>query len=794
MTAPRIGMRLVALGVTVVAVVALASSGLLSARATIMLDGGAQLVAGALAAFCCGWMSRRVCGVERTWRRLMAVGMASWVGGRTMWLWQRLAEPVSSSPSWADVGDLMMPVFALMALLIIGVPAARRQPDAVPSRPVLGSRLVLILDGLVVVGSLLVVTWATALGAVAQVGAPTPLAFLVAIAHPVFDLVLVVIVVLVLTLRPIAGRLRAQLALLGLGLVGVAASDSAYAYVVASGGGGGLSPLGNAGLIAGPGLVAVAALVTGESAGTRQRRLAGRTVEWAHLLPYTPLGALGLLLVAQQITGERPDAFETYLGIAIVALIVVRQMTTLIDNRELLAHVVDAQRRLHYQAFHDPLTGLANRALFRNRLAAVVELCRAQQRPAALLFIDLDDFKVVNDTFGHSGGDRVLRTVGERLRACVRGMDTVARLGGDEFAVLIDAPVEQVERLGHRILAQVCSPYEQGGETVSVAASVGAVVIDGTEPGLTPDTLIRRADAAMYAGKRSGKGVLVVYGPEHSDGDEHLDLPARLAEALIADPAASGLDVHYQPIVRMVDGEVVSYEALARWVHPELGPVSASTFVAVAERCGLIGRLDEFVLDRSCRDLAAHLAVHGGHMSVHVNVAGSRFGHPDVEASAIAALERYGLQPHNLVLEVTESSRIPDPVAAAESAGRLRERGIKLALDDFGTGYNTLSQLHALPVDIVKLDRTLTAVRPVNPTHSPLLDASDDATRGGRPPRSRPEALCRAIVTIAAELGVSVVAEGVEGVEQAAVLTQVGCDYAQGYLYGRPAPLTTLVG
>jgi EAL domain-containing protein (putative c-di-GMP-specific phosphodiesterase class I) len=236
---------------------------------------------------------------------------------------------------------------------------------------------------------------------------------------------------------------------------------------------------------------------------------------------------------------------------------------------------------------------------------------------------------------------------------------------------------------------------------------------------------------------------------------------------LTGDPAAAGLDVLYQPVVRLADGAVVAVEALARWTHPTRGPLPPAVFIALAERTGLIGMLDDLVLDRACRDLAAHGP---GELVVHVNLSASRLGEPEVEATVFDCLERHGLPADRLVLEITESTPIRDQAAAVRSAHRLRERGVRLALDDFGTGYSTLALLHALPLDIIKLDRTLT----------------DTATAGagGLPP----EALCRAVVAMAGELGLMAVAEGVETAEQAAALIRVGCRYAQGHRYGRPAP------
>ena len=251
-----------------------------------------------------------------------------------------------------------------------------------------------------------------------------------------------------------------------------------------------------------------------------------------------------------------------------------------------------------------------------------------------------------------------------------------------------------------------------------------------------------------------------------------------LAEALDGDAAAAGLDVHYQPVVRIDDGAVIAVEALARWTHPTSGPLPTAVFIAVAERTGLIGRLDDFVLDRACRDLAGYRGSDG--IALHVNVSASRLGEPEVEAAVHDCLTRHHLEAGRLVLEVTESSPISDAAAAVRSARRLRERGVRLALDDFGTGYSTLALLHELPLDIIKLDRSLTDTATAYANGSP--PSGWDHGRGGA-------ALCRAVLAIAKELNIVVVAEGVETAEQAAALCRAGCRYAQGHWYGRPGAL-----
>jgi EAL domain-containing protein (putative c-di-GMP-specific phosphodiesterase class I) len=325
-------------------------------------------------------------------------------------------------------------------------------------------------------------------------------------------------------------------------------------------------------------------------------------------------------------------------------------------------------------------------------------------------------------------------------------------------------------------MAALRQPFGVSGRSIAVGASLGVVVSDTTEPGLTADALLRRADAAMETGKRRGKGRLVRYEPSVAAAIGNPDLPNLLAAALRRSAEAGypgdGLDVHYQPIVRMDNGAMVAVEALARWTSPTLGPVPADVFVAAAERAGLVGELDNLVLDRACHEVAA-LSGLPTPLQVHVNVCASRLCDSDLESAVLAALDRYGLPSSQLVLEITETSQIPDLTAAATVARRLRDKGVQLAIDDFGTGYNTLAELHLMPVDIVKLCQAYTAVdvepRPV-------------------------EALCRSVVSISHALGITVIAEGVETAGQAGTLARLGCNLGQGYLYGRSAPLHQVIG
>jgi diguanylate cyclase len=495
----------------VAVVVALDSTPLLSKEAAIVVDDSAQLAAGVAAAVACFWTARRYNGIQRRWRLLMGVGMAGWSVGQAIWSWYQIAlDTPLPCPSLADVGYLTMPVMALPALLCLGSGVARH-PGTAPAAH--HSSAVYFLDSVVVVGSLFVITWATSLGTVVHTVAPTAPCFATAVAYPATDLVLVVIVGLLAVTRRVPEHYRTQLALLGSGLVAISVSDSIFAYIISSGGEE-MPPLTNAGFIAGPLLIAAAALTGPDQRHGAHVRRSFRRTELAHLLlPFVLVTLTAAVVGLQTVVGWRIDAIEAVMVVVVVAVVLIRQLVTSIQNTALVERLSAAQAELTHRTLHDPLTGLANRVLFGERLRIAVDRHRVHQRPFALVIVDLDDFKAINDRFGHSAGDLVLNAVGQRLRACVRTTDTVARLGGDEFAVLVDAPALPPGGIGHRIMAAFRHAFVIQGWRLMVSASLG-VVEPGNEPQLTADVLLHRADAAMYVGKRRGKAVAVHYRAE----------------------------------------------------------------------------------------------------------------------------------------------------------------------------------------------------------------------------------------------------------------------------------------
>jgi diguanylate cyclase (GGDEF)-like protein len=408
----------------------------------------------------------------------------------------------------------------------------------------------------------------------------------------------------------------------------------------------------------------------------------------------------------------------------------------------------------------DALTGLGNR---RRLVEETARLLRAEA-PLSVLSVDLDGFKAVNDGRGHAVGDALLVAVAERLRAGVRADDLVVRLGGDEFAVLVPGPAAHAVDVAQRLQDAVRCPVLLTGRPVTVTASVG--VADTTTAGRRDaDLLLRNADLAMYHAKATGRDTVVVFAPGMAEAASDR---AALAEDLTAAMAAGDqLGVHYQPVVTLPGGEVHGHEALVRWRHPTRGPIAPLLFVPIAEQTGAVTALGAWVLRRATRDAAAGLDGAGGPSRVAVNVSAVQLADPGFVQTVRDALADSGLPAHLLVLEVTESVLADDLDAVSARLQELRDLGARIAIDDFGTGYSSLSYLRRLPADIVKVDRSFVA----------------DLTRGGSA-----ATLVASIVELSRSLSLDVVAEGVETEAQRATLVELGCTYAQGYLFGRPAP------
>ena len=761
MTTGRLSVRLTVTIALIAVVTAVGTWAVPPGPGQRLFDDAAQFGAGVLAAFACFAGARDRTGARARWRLVLGAGLVSWALLRLWWIVRDVAEPARMpAMDVADIGFLTLPACVFLALLSATMVLPRS--DRVP----LGrDRVVLIIDSFLVTGSIVALAWSTLPADLIADAVRSPAVIGVAALYPLADLLLVVMTGLLLTTRPAWHPARGPLWLVAAAMMAFGCSDTLR---LLDAGAAVLSPAESAGHLLGPALLGLAAL---SNPGPLAQAPPRAEPEWPHLLlPYLPLIASGVVIAVRTGTGGQLSSYEAFFGWLGLGLVVARQMLTIAENAVLLAQISDGQARLHHQAYHDPLTGLANRALFRERLVLALDAYRHRGTPVALIFADLDDFKLINDSYGHGTGDRLLRAIATRLASCAGPGALVSRLGGDEFAVLLDQDADVAEPVAERMLAALREPYLIDGRPVGVSASLGLVLPEPGDKELSADSLLRRADAAMYASKRRGKNALARYTGA-ADGGPHADLPHLLMRALATDPAGNGFEVHYQPIVRLTDGVVVAVEALARWTDPVAGPVHPDVFVTVAERTGLVAAIDDFVLDRACADMGALTAAFGAPVAVHVNVAAARLSRPGLAEGIVGVLERRGVPAGRLVVEITETGRIPDLPRAAEAATTLRAHGVRVALDDFGSGYNALAQLHSLPVDIVKLDSTLT-------------DVDVDPERAG--------ALCRSVVRICADLGITVVAEGIETADREESLTAAGCDLGQGYLYGQPRPVQRL--
>jgi diguanylate cyclase (GGDEF)-like protein/PAS domain S-box-containing protein len=430
-----------------------------------------------------------------------------------------------------------------------------------------------------------------------------------------------------------------------------------------------------------------------------------------------------------------------------------------------VSHVLDISARkgvehqLDYQAHHDPLTGLPNRTLFLQRLH---DLIAKGGDEVAVLFVDLDNFKLINDSLGHGAGDHLLQVVAERMRRVLRPDDVIARFGGDEFAVTIAAGGETgARRVADRLASALRAPVELDGRQRFVTASFG--VRSAKTDRADAEALLRDADAAMYRAKELGKARCEIFDASMRErAVERLDLEGALRHALERDE----LVIVYQPQVELSSGRIFGVEALLRWQHPQRGLVVPSTFIPIAEQTGLIVPIGAHVLTESCRQAAVWARERGRELSVCVNVSPRQLADESFAGAVGAALATSGLRPELLCLEITESAVMADPAAATAVLERLKTIGVRLAIDDFGIGYSSLSQLKALlPVDTIKIDKSFV----------------DGVTGSGED-----HAIVDAVLRLASGLGLAAIAEGVENAEQVDALLALGCSLSQGFHFARP--------
>ncbi|AKK27291.1 bifunctional diguanylate cyclase/phosphodiesterase [Mycobacterium sp. EPa45] len=688
----------------------------------------------------------------------MAVGLLGWGIGEALWAYYEVHLNEVPFPSIADAAYLVFPVGACAALLLF------------PLGHTIQSRWRLFLDGVIVAISLFLVSWVTILAPLYHSGDSDRLGFIVSLAYPISDLVIFTVAGVVLV--RVSGEYRLSLTLLTLGLACFALSDSAFVYLTAKGEyvSGNVIDIGwAAGLL----LIGVAAVAGRQGAPEEGTALA--LPGWASVwLPFAPLLLAGLVLAAKPAPLLESRVVLVVTGLLVVTVIA-RQYLAVGENRRLVATVVD-------QALHDALTGLANRALFNERLAHAMRMFEHNGIPLAVVAVDLNDFKLVNDNLGHLVGDDLLVGVAHRLLNCVRAGDTVARLGGDEFAVLVEGGAEAAEGVGLRIVEAFEEPFLLSGHELLIRPSVGLAVAETDEPHLSAEQLLKRADAAMYSAKRLRARGVQTYSPEMqvlSDTEdkrlfgapapqpglgpaEAIQLLGKLRVAI--DNAE--LTLVYQPKFDLRTGEMVGAEALLRWPQADGSVLAPEQFLPLVRRHGLMGSVTQLVIGRALDDaLAWHRA--GAEVPVAVNLFAPSVANIGLPATIAQALADHGLRPSALTVEITEELFLDSTERTRAVLEQLRHNGIRIAIDDFGSGYSALSYLRDLPIDEVKLDRTFIA--------SIVTD-------------QRAAAVVRAVVDLAHVLGLTVVVEGVEDEPTAALVSQLGCDIGQGFYYGMPLP------
>jgi diguanylate cyclase (GGDEF)-like protein len=499
----------------------------------------------------------------------------------------------------------------------------------------------------------------------------------------------------------------------------------------------------------------------------------------------TAAGALLLIdnnLKAAYLTMTLPVLIASFLvvpwgGFVVVAMMTLCVVVLGVSSLALLVLVVvaiicylfanslnRAYDKIRHQVFHDSLTSLPNRALFLDRLKLAIARSDRNQRFAAVLFIDLDSFKTINDSLGHELGDQLLIQVGQRIQKCLRPEDTAARLGGDEFVVLVDdiTGVSDAVRIAERVAQQLYEPFIIARRKIAGTASIGIAL---SSPAVQPASLLRDADLAMYQAKKSEASYKIFHSRMHVQASKRLKLEEDLRQAI----ERCDFEVRYQPQVLLSTGRIVGVEALVRWCSPKRGIIMPLEFIPVAEETGLIVAIGEQVLESACRQARAWQERYDGFLGLKmcVNVSVRQFQNPDLIDDISRVLKRTGLQARNLHLEITESMVVENESRAVDILQELRTLGVGVSLDDFGKGHSSLNHLKGLPVDGVKLDKTFVAG---------LGKDTVDA------------AIIRMIIDLGHTLHLQVTAEGVETPEQQARLLEMGCDLGQGYYFSKPLP------
>ena len=464
-----------------------------------------------------------------------------------------------------------------------------------------------------------------------------------------------------------------------------------------------------------------------------------------------------------EVAATQADGAERWFGVRAANLSADPDVAGLVVNLRDITDRKRAERALSHNGFHDSLTGLANRALFHDRLDHALDRTARSGLGVAVVYLDLDGFKMINDSRGHEAGDQVLREVAARIAAAVRTLDTVSRLGGDEFAVLIEESgrvLDEAETVAERVLQSLTAPFVVDGHQIVLSASIGIAIGDMSS---NASSMMRDADVAMYKAKTTGKARWALYEPEmRTAALDRLELESDLHKAI----DEGQLRLVYQPVIELRSSRIVGFEALIRWDHPTRGVIEPNTFIPIAESNGTMVSIGRWVLEEACRTAATwHASFPARKLTMAVNLSARQLAAPDIVSDVAHVLVRFGLPAASLILEMTESVLVQDTVTATRRLQALRTLGVRLAIDDFGTGYSSLSYLRQFPIDILKIDKSFTDTI----THRAQL-----------PP------IVHGLLDLANTLGMTTVAEGIEFEVQRDTLRDENCEFGQGFLFAKP--------
>ncbi|UXA20922.1 EAL domain-containing protein [Mycobacterium sp. SMC-4] len=734
------------------AVLLLAAGG---GRVVPLIDDLIILGLSAYATACCAWAARMAQDRMRTAWRFLTVALGAWAVADLIWLLCEYVFYVEPFPSPADLFYLVFSVFAVPALLLM-VPSDGTSLRHTAAR--------IALDGLTVALCSFLLSWIFALNAVYSAYRDDKLTLGLAVFYPAADIVLLAIAVAVWARAGV--RQRVVLGLLVLAFAIMTVTDSAFAYAVAQGvyTTGSLMDVGWAiSLVA----ICAAALLSSRMPPPRMQAVAVPSVSslWAPYVPLLLAGTIGPIMIM--------SGLERILVPLIVVTVCLRQSVAAFENRSWAKAAAD-------QALKDPLTGLANQALFIDRLTHAMVLRAREERPVLVAAVDLEDFAFVNDNLGHPAGDKLLVHAGRRIAACLRPGDTVGRLGGDEFVLLLEGDLDGSRQVLHCVMQTFEEPFTVGGQQVSMRCRIGVAVAPPDDPDLTPAILMKRADHAVQAAKRSYStsrmcnydiDLMRSGGSVEHPGDRDTDRVTGAGVAkvrLLADLRHAvdhgELDLAYQPKVNLESGSIVGVEALLRWPHPELGLLQPATFMPLVRQHNLIRPVTDLVIQKVFDD-AAHWRDGGVRMPFALNMFAPSLRDTRLPAALSEALDACKLPANLLTVEITEDLVIHDLTLVAKVLQQLRERGIQVAIDDFGSGYSALSYLRDLRIDEIKLDRSFIAT------------VTSDR---------RAATVVRSVIDLTHGLGMTVVAEGIEEAATAEWLRDSGCDVGQGYYFGMP--------